>query len=77
VRVQTLAARLADLAHEEQPFAASAAQQAQVAAMVTRVEAFRATSVRGLDQAPFARRRELVERLIDRVLVDPPEVEIR
>ncbi len=77
VRVQPLEARLADLAHEEQQFAASAAQQAQIAAIATRLEAFRATIAQGLDQAPFARRRELVELLIDRVLVDPPAVEIR
>ncbi|MDP9374520.1 MAG: recombinase family protein, partial [Chloroflexota bacterium] len=76
-RVQALEARLADLAQEEQQLAASAEQQAQVAALATRVEAFRATIAQGLDQASFARRRELVELLIDRVLVDPPAVEIR
>ena len=30
-----------------------------------------------LERASFARRRELVELLIDRVLIDPPELEIR
>jgi len=58
-------------------FATSAEQQAQVAVLATHVETFRATIAHGLDQASFARRRELVEVLIDRVLVAPPEVAIR
>ena len=77
VRGRALDARLADLAREEQQLAASAEQQARVAALATRVEAFRASVAQGLDQASFARRRELAALLIDRVLVDPPEVEIR
>ena len=76
-RVQVLEARLADLAQEEQQLAVSAEQRAQVAAVATRMETFRASIAQGLEQASFARRRELVELLIDRVLVDPPEVEIR
>jgi site-specific DNA recombinase len=76
-RVQALEARLADLAQEEQQLAVSAEQRAQVATVATRMETFRASLALGLEQAPFARRRELVELLIDRVLVDPPEVEIR
>ena len=76
-RVRSLDARLADLAREEQQVAASAEQQAQIAVLATRVEAFRASIIQGLDQATFARRRELVELLIDRVLVDGDQVEIR
>jgi len=76
-RVRALETRLADLVREEQQLAVSAEQQAQVAVLATQVEAFRATIAQGLDQASFARRRELVELLIDRVLVDPPGVEIR
>jgi site-specific DNA recombinase len=76
-RGRALDARLADLAREEQQLAASAEQQALVAALATRVETFRASVAQGLDQASFARRRELAELLIDRVRVDPPEVEIR
>ena len=76
-RVQALDARLADLAHEERQLAASTEQQAQIALVASRLEAFRASIAQGLDQASFTRRRELVELLIERVLVDPPEVEIR
>ncbi len=76
-RVQTLEARLRDVEQEEQQLAASEEQRAQVAALAAQLDAFRATIAAGLDSAPFARRRELVELLIDRVLVDPPEVEIR
>ncbi len=56
---------------------ASEEHRAQVAALAAQLEAFRATIAAGLDHASFARRRELVELLIDRVLVDPPEVAIR
>jgi len=76
-RTRSLDARLADLAREEEQLAASAEQQAQITLLATRVEAFRASIVQGLDQATFARRRELVELLIDRVLVDGDQVEIR
>ena len=76
-RVQALDARLADLAHEERQLAASTEQQAQIALVASRLEAFRASIAQGLDQASFTRRRELVELLVERVLVDPPEVEIR
>ncbi len=76
-RVRALAGRLTDLTRDEHQFATSAEQQAQVAVLATQVEDFRATIAKGLDQASFARRRELVELLIDRVLVAPPEVEIR
>ncbi len=76
-RARSLDARLADLAREEQQVAASAEQQAQITLLATRVEAFRASIIQGLDQATFARRRELVELLIDRVLVDGDQVEIR
>jgi len=57
--------------------AASTEQQAQITLLATRVEAFRASIAQGLDQATFARRRELVELLIDRVLVDGDQVELR
>ena len=76
-RVQALDARLRDVAQEAQQLAASEEHRAQVAALAAQLEAFRATIAAGLDHASFARRRELVELLIDRVLVDPPEVEIR
>jgi hypothetical protein len=75
-RVQTLEARLRDV-EQEQQLAASEEQRAQVAALAAQLDAFRATIAAGLDSAPFARRRELAELLIDRVVVDPPDVEIR
>ena len=75
--MRALDARLADLAQEEHSSTASMEHAAQVASVATQLEAFRAAVAQGLDQASFARRRELVELLIDRVLVDPPEVEIR
>ena len=76
-RVRALEGRLTDLTRDEHQFATSAEQQAQVVVLAAQVEDFRATIAQGLDQASFARRRELVELLIDRVLVAPPEVEIR
>jgi len=76
-RTRSLDARRADLAREEQQVAASAEQQAQITLLATRVEAFRASIVQRLDQATFARRRKLVELLIDRVLVDGDQGEIR
>ena len=76
-RVQALDARLRDVEREEQQLVTSVEHHAQVAALAAQVEAFRATIAEGLESASFTRRRELVELLIDRVLVDPPEVEIR
>lgn len=77
-RVQALDARLRDVVkEEEQQLAAREEHRAQVAPLAAQLETFRATIAAGLDHASFARRRELVELLIDRVLVDPPEVEIR
>ena len=76
-RVQALEGRLTDLTWDEQQLATSVEQQGQVAALATQMETFRATIAQRLDEASFARRRELVELLIDRVLVAPPDVEIR
>ncbi len=76
-RVQALEARLADLAHEEQQRVASLDHAAQIAAVATQLDTCRAAVAQGLDHDSFARRRALVELLIDRVLVEPPEVAIR
>ncbi len=76
-RVQALEGRLTDLTWDEQQLATSVEQQAQIAVLATQMETFRATIAQRLDEASFARRRELVELLIDRVLVAPPAVEIR
>ena len=45
--------------------------------MATYLEAFRLTLARGLETATFARRREIVELLVERVLADAPHIEIR
>ena len=76
-RVQALEARLADRTHEEQQLIASVDHAAQIAAVATQLDTCRVAVAQGLDHASFARRRELVELLIHRVLVEPPEVEIR
>jgi hypothetical protein len=76
-RVRALEGRLTDLTRGEHQFATSAEQQAQIVVLAAQVEDFRATIAHGLDQASVARRRELVELPIARVLVAPPEVAIR
>jgi site-specific DNA recombinase len=76
-RRRVLEERRANLRREEHRLAGEAAQTEQVQALATRVEDFRATIAAGLEQAPFERRRALVELLIDRVVVNPPDVEIR
>jgi site-specific DNA recombinase len=48
-----------------------------LAALAEHVEDFRVTIAEGLDHASFQRRRALVELLIDRVVVDGSDVEIR
>lgn len=69
--------RLVELQREEQRLAAESVREDQLRIVAARVEEFRAAVARGLDQADFAQRRALVELLIDRVVVDAPEVEIR
>ncbi len=75
--MQALEARLADLTHEEQQLVASVDHAAQIAAVATQLDTFRAAVAQGLDHASFAHRRELVGLRIDRVLIEPPEVAIR
>jgi site-specific DNA recombinase len=76
-RIRALDARLADLTQEETQVTASMEHAARVASVATQLEEFRAAVAQGLEQASFARRRELVELLVDRVIVDPPGVELR
>ena len=52
-------------------------RQEKLAGMVTSIEAFCQRVRSGLAQATFAQKRTLVELLIDRVLVDNGDVEIR
>ena len=56
---------------------AQAEKQIEVAAIATSVEAFCQRIQQGLEQATFDQRRQLVELLIDRVIVDDGQVEIR
>ena len=56
---------------------AQAEKQIEVAAIATSVEAFCQRIQQGLEQATFAQRRQLLELLIDRVIVDDGQVEIR
>jgi site-specific DNA recombinase len=69
--------RRAALQREGQELVASATHQAQVATILAQAETFRALVSQGLEHATFAQRRALVELLIERVVVDAPEVEIR
>jgi site-specific DNA recombinase len=72
-----LNARQADQQREEHELAAALVQEQRLQDLAGKVEEFRATIARGLATASFAQRRALVELLIDRVVVDAPEVEIR
>ncbi len=69
--------RLAVLRREEQQLLAQAVQESQLAAIAGRLEEFRTAIAQGLEQASFAQKRTIVELLVDRVVVDAPEVEIR
>lgn len=52
-------------------------QRDHMQTLATHVEDFRAVISEGLDHAGFAQRRAVVELLIDRVVVDGEDVEIR
>jgi site-specific DNA recombinase len=76
-RRRQLEQRSADLQRDAQRLAADAVHEVQVEQLVSQAEAFRAKVAAGLEQATFDQRRALVELLVDRVVVDPPDVEIR
>jgi site-specific DNA recombinase len=76
-RRRKLEERLAELDREEQRLLADAAQHEQLQTLAARVEDFRASIAHGLEDASFELRRSLVELLIDRVVIDVPDVEIR
>jgi site-specific DNA recombinase len=69
--------KLEGLRRQEQHLSAEAIQEDRLKTVALNMEEFRAAIARGLDQMDFAQRRALVELLIDRVVVDPPQVEIR
>src|SRR5438270_1915449 len=69
--------RLAGLRRDEQRHRAESSREAQVEVVAGRIEEFRAAVAQGLEHATFAQKRALVELLIERVIVDAPDMEIR
>jgi site-specific DNA recombinase len=69
--------RLAMLRREEKELAHLAVKEEQLAQIAGQVESFRARVSQGLAEATFAERRALVELLVERVIIDAPDVEIR
>ena len=65
------------MAAQEAQLEAQVDRQGKLAGMVTSIEAFCQRVQSGLAEATFAQKRTLVELLIDRVLVDNGDVEIR
>src|SRR3954454_5456213 len=76
-RRRELEQRVKALAEQEEQLRDDAARQHQVAELTASLEAFRERVQRGLAQASFEQRRELVLLLIDRVVVTNADVEIR
>lgn len=72
-----LEARLAEVRREADALTVAAQRDERLEAIAAQLDAFRAALAHGLEAADFARRREIVELLIDRVVVDAPAVEIR
>jgi|SRR5579864_1631014 len=62
---------------DEQVLEAETVQRDHLQTLAARVEDFRTAIAEGLHHAGFAQRRALVELLIDRVVVDDEDVEIR
>jgi site-specific DNA recombinase len=76
-RRQDLEQRQATLDQQAQQLAASVDRQAELAGLVAAIDGFCQRVQRGLAQATFEQKRQLVELLIDRVVVTDEEVEIR
>ena len=76
-RRQDLEQKQHALAAQEAQLEAQVDRQGKLAGMVTSIEAFCQRVRSGLAEATFAQKRALVELLIDRVLVDNGDVEIR
>jgi site-specific DNA recombinase len=76
-RRRELEQRVQALAEQEAQLSDNAARQRQLAELTASLEAFRERVQRGLAQASFEQRRELVLLLIDRVVVTNADVEIR
>lgn len=65
------------LASQVRQLEASAAQQLELAQVMSSIQEFCQRVQDGLEQATFEQKRQLVELLIDRVIVTNDEVEIR
>ena len=76
-RRRDLEQRMQALAGQEEQLRSDAARQQQLAGIAATLEAFRGRVQRGLAQASFEQRRQLVLLLIDRVVVTDANVEIR
>ena len=76
-RRQDLALRQEALASQVRQLEASAAQQLELAQVMSSIQEFCQRVQDGLEQATFEQKRQLVELLIDRVIVTNDEVEIR
>jgi site-specific DNA recombinase len=76
-RRRELEQKLQALAQQTQQLDASAERQLELAGLVTSIESFCGRIQPVLAQASFAQKRQLVELLIDRVVVNNDEVEIR
>ena len=70
-------ARLAALDGQERELTHDTDRQAEIARLAAHAEAFCQRVRQGLEQADFARKRELLELLIDRIVVTDETVEIR
>src|SRR3954471_17503379 len=70
-------ARLAALDGQERELTHDTDRQAEIARLAAHAEAFCRRVRQGLEQADFARKRELLELLIDRIVVTDETVEIR
>ena len=77
IRRARLDARIAEVQREAAALASACQQDERLEALAQGFETFRAALAHGLETADFARRRELVELLIERVVVDAPSIEIR
>ena len=76
-RRSDLERRMQALAGQEALLRNDAARQQELAGMAASLEAFRARVQRGLAEADFERRRQLLMLLVDRVVVTDADVEIR
>jgi site-specific DNA recombinase len=72
-----LESRLAELVRDEQTLEAESIHRDHLQNLAMRVDDFRAAISAGVEHADFTQRRALVELLIDRVVVDGEDVEIR